>query len=250
MSAGRRPGRRCQVGPSLPPIEAVATEGHTDGRSSSRNPWHAAGPVAAPSPPSPLASDRPERQPTPDSRNDRDPCHRSTRASILVRYGISHHVPTIRQAQSKRTAAASRTILSQVGLPSPAGCRPYIHASALRPTTLNCLDEVRPYVRGQGVDWQDGVVRPGPAPQWPRPGTIMVVLMSLSAVWWPSGIALPRCQIRRTAHQQQPHGRTHHLPARESTSNVVDAATIIASAECTLTLNRLRNVHKPAAKVR
>jgi hypothetical protein len=77
----------------------------------------------------------------------------------------------------------------------------------------------------------------------------MVVVMSLSAaVWWPSGIALPRCQIRRTAHQQQPHGRT--LPARESASNVVDAATIIPSAECTLTLNRLRNVRKPAAKDR
>ena len=40
------------------------------------------------------------------------------------------------------------------------------------------------------------------------------------------------------------------LPAREPASNVVDAATIIASAECTLTLNRLRNVHKPAAKDR
>jgi hypothetical protein len=40
------------------------------------------------------------------------------------------------------------------------------------------------------------------------------------------------------------------LPARESASNVVDAATIIPSAGCTLTLNRLRNVHKPAAKDR
>jgi hypothetical protein len=91
-----------------------------DGRSSSRNRGHAAGPVAHPPPPPPLARARPKRQPTPDSRNDRDPCHRSTRASILVRYGISHHVPTIRQAHSKRPAAAWRTNLSQVGLSSPA----------------------------------------------------------------------------------------------------------------------------------
>ena len=78
----------------------------------------------------------------------------------------------------------------------------------------------------------------------------MVVLMSLRG----RSVAVWHCPYHAARFAALPTSSspTAELttPARGSTNNAVDAATIIASAECTLTLNRLRNVHKPAAKVR
>ena len=95
MSAGRRPWAPLRVvRPPAYPIAAVATEvilmaGPRPGiPGTPPGQWRT---IAA----FPLASDRPERQPTLGSRNDQIPATAAHGASILVRYGISHHVPTI-----------------------------------------------------------------------------------------------------------------------------------------------------------
>lgn len=180
---------------------------------------------------------------------------------------LDTRVPTERQIGIALPLAVMNRIRRQNGgsardyVPGSAWSPPGYGPTRERPSVCSCIgtlgvnvrscrDEPRLYVQRQAVGWQDGVVRPAPgtavASARDDHGGPDVSQRRLVAVWrCPATLPdSPHCP------PATPRQNPTTLPAREPAGNVVDAATIIASAGCTLTLNRLRNADKPAAKDR